>query len=300
VEHEAFDRLARALGVAGTRRMALSSLLSAALVGAASVAEAKSRYRGASKQRSGARRNPTRVRAEAVKCDPPRPNANLKGCHYDGRDLRSAVMHSSTLTDATFTDANLCGAKLQSSQMRGADLTNANLTRADLHASGCKGADFTGATFCRTIDCNGRLRNDDCRDVPDSAVCCTDGQCGANQVCQNGVCVQSCPADKPNFCPDNVCRECCANGEQSNCANGTTCSNGVCVCPPPPNPSACVQAGCSPEPSIDGCDLCVTSLTCDPCTSSAECEGPNGVCVKGCANPTPIFVCAKLCEGPPF
>ena len=76
------------------------------------------------------------------------------------------------------------------------------------------------------------------------------------------------------------------------------CDNGVCVCPELDFGACSGTLGCMPVETSDGCNLCGTALTCDPCPS-AGCPGDDGICVLGCAIfPDPPFpVCAKLCGG---
>jgi hypothetical protein len=110
-------------------------------------------------------------------------------------------MHASTLTGANFSGANLCGAKLYSSQLKNADFRGADLTRADLHSSGCAGTKFNDATtFCRTIDCNGNVRNDDCPGAPAASVCCSAADCRPGATCDAGRCMGGCDVC-PVGCP---------------------------------------------------------------------------------------------------
>jgi hypothetical protein len=78
------------------------------------------------------------------------------------------------------------------------------------------------------------------------------------------------------------------------CTFGRDPDTCACTCPPFEGHAACLARGCSPEPTIDGCDVCATALTCDTCGSSAEC--PGGLCVLGCNTGSgPIPVCAAPC-----
>ena len=108
-------------------------------------------------------------------------------------------MRGSTLTDATFRRADLCGAVITSAQLRNADFGNANLTRADLRSSVCTGTRFNaGTVFCRTTDCSGALRNDDCPGTPEADVCCTSDDCPGQLLCVENRCVPC----------GNVCSNC--------------------------------------------------------------------------------------------
>jgi hypothetical protein len=224
MDADQFDNVARSLrslATSGSRRSVLGVVLSTGTIaflrvteiGAKSGKNRKQRKRkGSRNNRNSGKQNRPRQRethppedavltAEAVQCEPPRPSATLRGCNYNGRTLVGVDMHASTLTDATFRNAKLCGAKLYSAQLKNADFRGADLTKADLHSSGCVGTKFSaGTTFCRTIDCNGNLRNDDCPGVPGANVCCTAADCRPGATCEAGRCMGGCDVC-PSGCP---------------------------------------------------------------------------------------------------
>jgi hypothetical protein len=313
MDRERFDTLTRLLATTPSRRAALGALLAATVAGVPGLSEAKTKHRKKRRKQQRKKdreqeRDPTggsraaSLNAEAVQCEPPRPSDTLKGCNYNDRDLRGVDMHSSTLTDAKFRTAILCEAKLYSAQLRRADFRGANLTRADLHSSGCVNTKFdAGTTWCRTIDCNGNLRNDDCPGTPDSEVCCTSGDCPnpAKGVCVGGAC-RACTAVT---CPDGCCSNgrcvatcpgggCCDNGQcVATCPSGSCCSDGTCVASCP-NGGCCNSGQCAATcltcsqqcancawciEKADGTRECAAALgfaSCQQCTSDAQCTDP--------------------------
>jgi MYXO-CTERM domain-containing protein len=162
--------------------------------------------------------------------------------------------------------------------------------------------------------CNGL--DDDCNGSTD------EGQlCGANLLCDKGVCVQSC--SKGEFiCPSG--KACNAEGlcvepscKDVSCAVGTVCDKGVCkgpcdgvVCPYAEvcrvgtcvNP--CDGVTCA-EGQVCNAGICVTHCSCAPCGAGTTCEMASGLCnetsCKGvtCAAPTHCAggVCVDDCTG---
>jgi hypothetical protein len=197
MDDASFDRLARILGSAGTRRSALGAALGAAMIAGLGVAEAKKgRGRGrVSKRRRG---ETGRVSAAAADCFSPGPGSNLNRCNFDGQNLAGVDLSSSSMVGTSFRGANLCGADLSSSQLRNADFRGlplgmtvpTNLTLADLSSSGCRGTRFDAYTvLCRTKTCNGVINNRDCPDgIDPRLVCCTSADCGIGQECARGRC----------------------------------------------------------------------------------------------------------------
>ena len=191
MDHGSFDRLARLLGAAGTRRAALGALLGAGALGVSGAVDARNKK----KRRSG-KKGKGGVSAQAV-CPPPSNGVNRSNCDYTGEDFSGELIHSSiykntifrnanlvetdlsssNVRGANFRGANLCGADLSSSTLRDADFRGfnpamggrvTNLTNADLHSSGCAGILTNQFTiFCNTIGCDGEVINPGCS-----------GQCG--------------------------------------------------------------------------------------------------------------------------
>jgi uncharacterized protein YjbI with pentapeptide repeats len=222
MDHDAFDRLARLLGSAGSRRGALGALLGAAFAGASGVVAARGNRRGRSRRRG--------LSAQAVNCANLASGRDVSGCDYAGEDhsgenLSSAKMiktvfrdatlvgtnlHSANMKSATFRGADLIGANLASGVLEGASLRDANLCRADLrsavvrhatfrdanlalanlkNAAGCGSATFTaGTNFCGTKMCDGSIRNDDCPGGPPPNLCCSDAECAVGESCFDNQC----------------------------------------------------------------------------------------------------------------
>lgn len=201
MESESFDRVARVLGAAGTRRGALAILTGAGIIGARDASSARTRRRTAGKGTS-------RVTAQAS-CGSPGPSSNLNGCDFDSANLTGANLSSSSMVGtnfqgatlvgadlsaskmngANFKQANLCGARMVSSVLKDADARGANLTRVDARSSNCKGLLTDNRTVvCQTVDCDGKLRNDSCPGVVASAVCCQTSECPAGSICTRNRC----------------------------------------------------------------------------------------------------------------
>jgi hypothetical protein len=202
MDHGSFDRIARLLGAAGSRRAALGTLFGTGLTGTLGAAAAAKKHR---------KKGKSQVSAQALPdCLNPGVGSNISGCNYQNEDfsgdnisssrmvatnfrnaeLVETNLSSSNAKDAIFRDANLCGANLRSSTLRGANFQGANLAFANLSSSACAGATFTASTFwCGTRDCNGNLRNDDCPGGDTGGVCCSDAECPTNQTCSGGRCV---------------------------------------------------------------------------------------------------------------
>jgi uncharacterized protein YjbI with pentapeptide repeats len=239
MDHDSFDRFARILGAAGTRRTALGALLSAGWIGAHGSVDAGDN-RKQRKKRKARGKNKAKpsvpLATQAVDCLSLGQGSNVSGCQYvgedhSGEDLSDSTMVGTNFTNATlvktdlsssnmrnakFNGADLCGADLRSSGLRNADFRNADLTRADLSSSACGGVQFNTATvFCRTKTCTGTIRNDDCPNANPNEVCCTSADCanptpvcGANNRC--GVCTANAQ------CPNGACT-CGGNPEAGQC-----------------------------------------------------------------------------------
>lgn len=297
MDHEAFDRIARVLGAAGSRRAALSALLGGGALGAVGNALSKKKNthrdngnhrdknRAKRKKKQGKKRQSNSpqaqpapediaVAAEAT-CGNPGPSSNLNNCNFAGDDLDGFDLSGSNMKNTTFNGASLCGAKLHDSTLTNADFRNANLTKADLHSSGCNGVKTNAATrFCNTIMCNGNVNNSDCPsgvnaccevdDCEDRA--CFTRSCGVNSVCQYSIQANGAPG---NLCPDpRVCcnGNCCAVGQKccgTTCiATDQCCSNGTPGCP-------------SGQTCLNGQTCCPDGRVCGGACLPQDCPGPS-------------------------
>ena len=197
MDQSSFDRLARVLGTAGSRRAALGAAVGAAFAGTLGIAEARKQTRkGSNKQRkNGKKDQQAGVSAQAATCSNPGPSSNLNGCNFNNDDLSGADLSSSSMRETRFRGTNLCGADLSSSNLRDADFRGfatgnaTNLTRANLGSSGCKGTRFNAETiFCRTRTCDGSISDRDCPGGIAEGICCTDADCGIGVSCDGGGC----------------------------------------------------------------------------------------------------------------
>ncbi len=141
------------------------------------------------------------------------------------------------------------------------------------------------------IDCA-----DDCGECEPERVqicpCTEDADCPDCQVCENNLCVSTCPEGQ--FCSDGDCVDC---DEDTPCPCNQVCVNGDCQCPPsrPYVDSRGCCSDCSPTAlcppcyvcTVDGCEPIVCPEgTCDPetgecveCLGSGDCDGDNECCV---------------------
>jgi hypothetical protein len=288
MDHGSFDRLARLLGAAGTRRAALTALLSGGIAGASTAATA-----GSKRQKPGKHHSRT-VAAQAADCSSLGHGANVSNCEYSGEDhsgedLSSSIMvgtnfnnadlidtdlSSSNMRGARFRGADLCGADLSSSTLRNADMRGfafpgrqTNLTRADLHSSGCTGLQTNSRTvFCRTILCDGSISDANCPiGVDPNDVCCTDDDCTLSSVCDGGIC----ECDIVDTCFD---QESCGS---STCFSRLPVDGGQCVC------ADSFGQGCS---------------ALQDCASNADCAS-NEVCTQSCCSTAKCF--ARGCAPAP-
>jgi MYXO-CTERM domain-containing protein len=139
-----------------------------------------------------------------------------------------------------------------------------------------------------TETCNGL--DDDCNGLVDDGAVCP-----ANQVCEKGMCVQSCAGGEFPCPPALVCA---TNGycvepacQNVSCPVGQVCVAGTCkgpcdgvVCP---YPQVCRVGVCLDPcagvtcPSTQVCEngACVQSCTCLPCASGTSCDTNSGLCV---------------------
>jgi hypothetical protein len=160
------------------------------------------------------------------------------------------------------------------------------LTKADLHSSGCTAAQFpVSTTFCRTIDCNGQLRNDDCPGVPAAAVCCRDTDCPTGHSCLGNRCVC-----RPATCASvgvtcGTAPDGCGNTLTCSCPIGQQCSS--CLPTGEPGPATCCtrdRGGVPGELAFFSCGTCPCNLSgtgvAVPCDRPVSCN-PDGSCRSG-------------------
>ena len=267
MDNDAFDRFAKTLGVAGSRRSAIGALLGVGSLAVGAAAEAKGSRR---RKRNG------RARTQALPglrdCPNPGPAQNLSKCDFSGRDLRGANLRGSNLSSASFAGANLCGADLRSANLFKVDFTDANLTRVDFRSTNLSTAKFAGAILCQTRRPNGSLDNSGC--VSGATVCCSAAECAEGEFCVDGACT-TCPPGSIQL----------ANG---GCA--VTCEIAA----------DCAAAGCENyacSRAVSGPNLCDTSpVVTETCTSTAQC--PVGTACTIVSAPD-SFACFTICPPPP-
>ena len=276
-----FDRLARVLGVAGSRRATLSALvtaLSAPLLGDDDAeAGRRRRKRGHDRDRRGRRHDRSRSTVEAEK---KKKKKKKKGC--PGGKTKCGKKCVDTKADAA--NCGGCG-------------------RACAAPGSCETGVCTcpGGVFCDDVCVQGGVccDADDCAAQPCKTAACTDNQCVYSPVVGHVAC-------DGGICCDGECiidGECCATGDcniltcqtvecdanecvYANAAPGTECDGGICcagVCIDPEtnndNCGACGAVCVAPDTCIDGeCD-CITD-----CSGGKICgpDGCNGQCPAGC------------------
>ena len=277
MDGDAFDRLARTLGIIGSRRAALGALIAAGIASAGGSASAKRRHRG--KRKAG-----RRVTAQAA-CANPGPGTNLDGCDFSGQELsgvdlsraslRGANFSGANLTDANlsssnarrarFSQARLCGAKVRSANLLGATFAAADLTGADFALSNCTATDFANAVFCRTKLCNGSVREPDC------TRCCL--ACGPCQVCESGRCVAV--PNRTVACDgtplvNRGASDCAEPGTKGVCVDGQ-CSCGPQIYDPGTNTCSCAPGECSPGTCCAVTQLCASDFGIGSSTFCTDC-----------------------------
>lgn len=283
MDHGSFDRIARLLASAGSRRAALGALLGAGALGVSEATAARSK-----KKRRTGKKGKDGVSAQAV-CAPPSNGVNRSNCDYSGQDFSGQAIHSSiykntifrnadlietdlsssNMRGANFRGANLCGADLSSSTLRDADFRGfafpgreTNLALADLHSSACGGLLTNGRTFiCGTTWCDGTIRNDDCPGGLPSDLCCT--RCGVGEECINNECVAVCDGDSTSTSCD--------------CATSFVGENPVCV----NTVGMCGNQSCTSDGDCTGDDICASLPCCagrcaQPCALPDDCTCASG------------------------
>jgi hypothetical protein len=327
MDHDAFDRIARLLGSAASRRAALGALLGAGILEAGGAARKR-------RDRGGKRKGRGRVRTEAAcfsgtNCIPG-PGKNLSKCDFGGTDaLKDKNLKGANLGGANLADADASGANLAGANLGTACLVDANLTGATIIGS----TNLGGAIFCRTTMPNGSENNSGCGkgtaccptclasdECPGDQVCCgprcrsleccSDADCGGDACCGNACCPDGdvCDAADPSacctpaVCPTNACGPipdgCGSTLECGSCGGATpNCCGGLCR-------ECCDSAHC-------GGNVCCANLccpageVCDTRTNPGECCEPNecpvnacGVIADGCGETRDCGPCAdrtKVC-----
>lgn len=248
-----FDRLARMIGVARTRRATLRLVLASVLLGVAA-------HDGVAAKTKRQKRH--RVRASQIvpctnvcrKCagKPVGPGANLSGCDFKGADFTEGVnLSSANVSSACFVDAELPGALFNGANASRACFQDANLTNASF-----RGANLSKATFCGAVlfgtDFRGSnldLSQPACAAFVGCNTILPNGKpavpCAANQTCCEGLCTNT-KTDTLN---------CGACGVE--CGLCQTCQNGHCV-NAPNNTIACDG---SPLVSIGDGVVCANPAT---------------------------------------
>ena len=306
-----FDRLARALSTAASRRGALATLLTGILTPLLPALSAergkdkdKDRARGSGKharsrrRRQQRRRGRTRAQAVPATCFgsgacTSSPGAYLAKCDFGG---------SNALENANCKGCNLTSANLRKADASGAKLTNANLSKvclvdADLTGANFTGANTSGAIFCRTRMPNGSINNSGCSKGTKCCQTCTPlgesgcslgGSCCGGGVCQNDTCV--CPAGllqcgSACVAPNTDLAHCGGCGRA--CGEGQTCRNGVCTC----DGSRCAGC-CHGTICLDGTSDAQCGAGGDACTA---CTGGRVCRDRTCVCPDGQDVCADAC-----
>ncbi|MFN8593179.1 MAG: pentapeptide repeat-containing protein [Thermomicrobiales bacterium] len=283
-----FDRVARVVGGALSRRAALGVLLAALVPGRGDVAARGSgkrpgNARGRGRGKNDAGRGRRKTRAEAV-CYGGSPcavtsSANLANCDFGGSSaLKNANCASCNLSGANLKNANAAGVNLKNANLAKACLVDANLTGATMSGS----TNLSGALFCRTKMPNGTINNAGCGKsasccqtcVAIGGVCGAGGDCCGGAACQNGVC--ACPVGTINC--HGACKECCSD---ANCSGSRSkCCKGICK-------GCCGDGDCGGNTPLccnGACQSCCTRGDCPsvPC-QTWDCVG--GACVEQGTDP---------------
>jgi hypothetical protein len=216
VDHASFDRLARLLGRAGTRRTVLGVVLGTGALGVGSAAAKPARRRRNKKLAAQAAADPL---AGLRDCPNPGPGQNLSKCNFVDKDLRGANLRGANLSGAVLANANLCSADLRGANLAKADFTFAVLTRADLRGTNLSTAVFDHAALCRTRMPDGTRDDSHCPSDADD-ICCSDADCGAGVTCDRGWCGGRPPQADACVALGDVCtigaKPCCPYGSPKN------------------------------------------------------------------------------------
>ena len=319
-----FDRLARLLASATTRRSTVVSLLTAPFALAVSSVEAapRSRRRGKNKKKRGRRGssakagNPSSLAvpgalgnagnsgnapaASIAACSRTwrvcsaalaRAGANLSGCDFTRQRLASL-----DLSGALLEGASLLGANLEGTILDGAILTNACLANAILRDASLRGALLAGADLSGANLAGADLRGSDitnaqltsvflCNTIlPDGTI--SDRDLGSDRVCVD--CNKGCPEGES--CCD---RQCVDLGKDTNhCfACGNRCPkappNAIVFCDTLPDVTGTLISGCyyACEEGWHDCDD-IFENGCETRADTANCAECGHACEAGleCCN----------------
>jgi hypothetical protein len=306
-----FDRLARSLFAASSRRRALGALL-AGLVAPLlpDPAETAARKRGKRRRRDGRnrqqgrpakgqRQGQTRAAATAATCC--ERGACTPGA---GQDLSQCCFEQQNLAGANFGRSDLGGASLRGAVLTGANFNRANLSKACLVDADLTGATFTGATrkgviYCRTQTDSGENNAGCGQGTPCCPTCDAGHPCGPDRVCCRGRCI-------PGNCCDNGTRSTCAAGELccgNRCVAGDCCGVDDCAT------ETCQRRACranrcvytpvsgTPGPRCPSPRVCCEDDQGNPicCRAGVRTCQPSGLC--GCGGDTDCDADQRCCRG---
>jgi hypothetical protein len=301
MDGQSFDRLARLMSAAGSRREALSSVLGVVLFGATPPALTHGKERGKTGTRRRSRgRNSDRRREKTNGRDRRKRNrvrtqAAAGGCCSRGnctpgagKNLDKCCYEEQSLAGRNFKGANLGGANFTGAILTNANFSNANLDKtcfvdADLTGARVSGASTGAAIFCRTTMPDGSRNDSGCGRGTNCCPTC-DGPCPSGQhCCGNGECRECCSGAQ---CPSRVCcrGSCCAEGQT---CEGDTCSG----CMPQCDGRECGPDDCDGEcgPGCSGTTpICSDAGRCVECVAASDCPDPDpGQCrTRACVNNT--------------
>ena len=199
MEREQFDALAKLVWTKASRRTALGTVLSAAVLGQApDLATAKpkpkdkqQRRRKRTKRKQGNNQSEKRSCYPGTRCIPG-PARDNAGCDFSfSAVFRDTDASGSNLSKSSFRGADLRGADFRGADLGGACLVGASLEEAKLGSS----VDLGGAIFCNTIMPDGSVDDSGCDDT--DACCppleqdCPDGEilCSLQDIF--GFCTQT-------------------------------------------------------------------------------------------------------------
>lgn len=318
MDNAAFDRLARLLGRAASRRHTVRTLVVTALAGGAAgeilAADGKQRrgkakHRGDGSGRVGTERK-GRKKGKKKKNQggataggnepgnascagtPLRPGQDFLGCDFSGRNLRGKDLHSSSFKAVDLSDADLCGADLESASFADSDLSDANLTGVNLDSSSHSKSSFAGANLT-----NATLRVATFSKVDYSGADFTGADLkGATFDEANLSGAVFCRTVRPDGRIDNRDCDLCANacGLCENC-DEEDCAPPDCCPDPETGDGVCVDTQTSLE-HCGGCnDACFTNLA-DACVAGEcvcgdepACSGGDTCCSSQCVDTDTSF-----------
>jgi hypothetical protein len=312
MDRDRFDRLSRVIGVAGTRRDAVRTLIVGALVGVS--ASSAAGFEGAEAKRKRRKGRKQKARGEAIPLQCPNtcnvncstkpliPGSNLTKCNLNDRDLDGINLGGANLTKACFGNASLRDANFRGANLSGTCFCGADLTGADFRGTRLTSGQLACAATvaCNTILPNGKpavpcAKGEQCCDGvcvetgtdPDNCGACGI-VCGPCQFCDFGTCEDledfkfDCNRNPLITQTSGFCTGQCTSG-----ANTGICDGGFCNCGPRGvynpvfNICQCDQDG--EETCADFGDCCEVTQTCldnaEFCTelTCVDCSPPNGV-----------------------